>query len=201
VHEGSWEGKSITVAGPVLGAPYAVMVTEKLIALGAQAVLALGWCGSLQEEIKVGAIIVPSRAVSGDGTSPHYLAAGVEPAPHPEFRRLLQTRLKAADISPCLGPVWTTDAFYRETPEQVRHYRNLGVYGVDLEMAALFALGQYRQVAVAGLLVVSDELAGLTWQPGFKTQVFRQARDAAARVALAAAGAWQVPGSEFKVPG
>ena len=47
LHEGSWEGRSITVAGPVLGAPYAVMVLERLIALGAKVMLALGWCGSL----------------------------------------------------------------------------------------------------------------------------------------------------------
>jgi uridine phosphorylase len=187
VHEGSWEGQAVTVAGPVLGAPYAVMVTERLIALGAKVLLALGWCGSLQEDIRVGSMVVPTQAVSGDGTSPHYLPAGEQPAPHPELCRLLQTRLQATDIPCHCGPVWTTDGFYRETPGQVRHYQAQGVLGVDLEMAALFAVGQYRQVAVAGLLVVSDELAGLTWRPGFKTQAFRRARGEAARVALSAA--------------
>jgi len=44
-------------------------------------------------------------------------------------------------------------------------------------------------VAVAGLLVVSDELAGLTWRPGFSSPAFRRARSAAARAALAAAAA------------
>ncbi|MBI4796045.1 MAG: nucleoside phosphorylase [Deltaproteobacteria bacterium] len=189
VHEGSWEGKGITVAGPVLGAPYAVMVLERLIALGARVVLALGWCGSLQKNIKVGSLVVPTAAVSGDGTSRHYLPGHLQPAPDPGLSRLLQSHLPDTDIPRHFGPVWTTDAFYRETPEQVRHYQAQGVVGVDLELAALFAVGQYRQVAVAGLLVVSDELADLTWRPGFRSPAFRQGRREATRAVLAAAAA------------
>jgi len=189
IHEGSWNGQGITVAGPVLGAPYAVMVLERLIALGAKVVLALGWCGSLQENIKVGSIVIPTAAVSGDGTSPHYWPGPGQPVPHPGLCRLVQTQVQATDIPRHCGPIWTTDAFYRETGEQVRHYQAQGIFGVDLELAALFAVGQYRQVAVAGLLVVSDELAGLSWRSGFSSPAFRRARSAAARAALAAVAA------------
>jgi len=184
VHDGSWKGHGLAVAGPVLGAPYAVMVLERLIALGAKVVLALGWCGSLQNQITVGSLVVPTAAVAGDGTSRHYLAGGTQPVPHPGLCRLLQDRLQATAIPRHYGPIWTTDAFYRETPEQVRHYQSRGVLGVDLELAALFAVGQYRQVAVAGLLVVSDELGDLTWRPDFRSPVFRQSRREAARVVL-----------------
>jgi len=190
VHEGIWEGQGIAVAGPALGAPYAVMVLERLIALGARVILALGWCGSLQHHVKVGSLVIPTAAVSGDGTSPHYLPKGTQPAaPHPELTRLLQEQLQDSEIPRHCGPVWTTDAFYRETPEQVRHYQAQGVLGVDLELAALFAVGRYRQAAVAGLLAVSDELADLTWRPGFRTPAFKQARREAARAMLAAAAA------------
>jgi uridine phosphorylase len=192
VHEGSWEGKGITVAGPVLGAPYAVMVLERLIALGAKVVLALGWCGSLQNQVKVGSLVIPTAAVSGDGTSRHYLPGQTQPAPHPDLIRLLQAQLQDPDIPRHCGPVWTTDAFYRETPEQVRHYQEQGVLGVELEMAALFAVGQYRQMAVAGLLVVSDELADLTWRPGFKSPAFRQGRREATRAVLNAVAAAEI---------
>ncbi len=195
VHEGSWGGKGITVAGPALGAPYAVMVLERLIALGAKVVLALGWCGSLQNHIKVGSLVIPTAAVSGDGTSRHYLPTNMQPAPHPGLCRLLQSQLQAADLPRHFGPIWTTDAFYRETPEQVRHYQAQGVLGVDLELAALFAVGQYRQVAVAGLLVVADELADLAWRPGFRSPAFRQGRRDAARVVLDAAAAAEEMGS------
>lgn len=184
VHEGSWEGKDLTVVGPALGAPYAVMILERLIALGAKAVLALGWCGSLQRRVQVGSVVVPTAAVAGDGTSPHYLAGERQPAPDAGLCRLLQTRLEAATIPWHTGAIWTTDAFYRETVAQVSQHQAQGVLGVDLELAALFAVGQFRQVAVAGLLVVSDELAELTWRPGFHTPAFKQGRREATRAVL-----------------
>ena len=43
---------------------------------------------------------------------------------------------------------------------------------------------------VAGLLVVSDELASLSWNPGYRSARFRQAREQAARLILAAAAQW-----------
>ncbi|MEW6660133.1 MAG: nucleoside phosphorylase [Thermodesulfobacteriota bacterium] len=189
LHEGSWAGKSITVAGPALGAPYAVMVLERLIALGAKTVLALGWCGSLQSQVKVGSLVLPTAAVSGDGTSPHYLPGHLQPSPQPGLCQRLQHQLEGAEIPWHAGPIWTTDAFYRETVEQVSRHQSQGVLGVDLEVAALFAVGQFRQVAVAGLLVVSDELAELAWRPGFSTPAFRQGRRVATRVVLEAAAA------------
>jgi hypothetical protein len=43
----------------------------------------------------------------------------------------------------------------------------------------------------AGLLVVSDELATLQWQPGYRSERFRRARERAARLVLAAAAQWE----------
>jgi purine-nucleoside phosphorylase len=89
------------------------------------------------------------------------------------------------------GPVWSTDGFYRETAPLVQAYQAQGVLGVDMEMAALFTVGRFRQVPVAGLLVVSDELATLRWNPGYRSEPFRRARDQAARLVLAAAAEWE----------
>ncbi len=58
-------------------------------------------------------------------------------------------------------------------------------------MSALFAVGRFRQVPVAGLLVVSDELATLSWQPGYRSEGFRQAREQAARLVLDVAAQWE----------
>jgi len=184
---GRWEGRDLTIVAPAMGAPYAAMVLEKLIVLGARLVLVLGWCGSLQKDLTLGTLILPSRAVPGDGTSRHYATTNDDPAPDPKLQDILKRGLEAAAAPWRCGPIWTTDAFYRETVSQVRHYQGRGVLGVDLELAALFSIGQYRQVPVAALLVVADELAGLTWRPGHRTPGFRQARDLAARLVLAAA--------------
>jgi hypothetical protein len=60
-----------------------------------------------------------------------------------------------------------------------------------MELAALLAVARYRGIALAGLLVVSDELADLTWRPGWRTGRFRRARDEAARLILDAAADWE----------
>jgi len=176
--------------GPALGAPYAVMVLEKLIALGARMVLALGWCGSLQSHLVIGDLVLPTATVSTEGTSRHYPLVGQAPDPDPDLVRILQNLLKSTKDRWQEGAVWSTDGFYRETVDLVRHYQAQGVLGVDMEMAALFTLGRFRRVPVAGLLVVSDELASLQWKPGYRSERFRRARDRAARLALATMARW-----------
>lgn len=190
VREGHWENRTITLMAPALGAPYAVMVLEKLIALGARMVLALGWCGSLQPHLAIGDLVLPTTTVSTEGTSRHYPLDGQPPDPDPGLARILQNLLETTDASCQEGTVWSTDGFYRETVELVQHYQAQGVLGVDMEMAALFTLGRFRRVPVAGLLVVSDELATLHWNPGYRSERFRRARDQAARLVLAAAAQW-----------
>ncbi|MEE4240276.1 MAG: hypothetical protein V2I36_02345, partial [Desulfopila sp.] len=60
------------VAGPALGAPAAALVMEKLIVLGAQRIILMGWCGAVDPSCSIGDIIVPDRAVVGEGTSKYY---------------------------------------------------------------------------------------------------------------------------------
>jgi uridine phosphorylase len=170
------------------------MVLEKLIALGAKAVVVVGWCGSLSPQVRLGSLVLPVMAVGGDGTSPHYCLDDRDLDPHVGLCHSLEHILSedlGAGVPWQAGTVWTTDAFYRETADAVRHYQGQGVLAVDLEMAALFAVGRFRGVAVAGLLAVSDELFTLTWQPGQRSGRFTKAREFAARAALAALTAWK----------
>ena len=164
---------------------------EKLMVLGARMVLALGWCGSLQPGLSIGDLVLPTTTVSTEGTSRHYPLNGAPPDPDPGLYGILRGLLSSSDHPWQEGPVWSTDGFYRETVPQVAAYQAQGVLGVDMEMAALFTVGRFRQVPVAGLLVVSDELATLQWNPGYRSERFRRARDQAARLVLAAAAQWE----------
>ncbi len=190
--QGSWGGRPITVVAPALGAPFAVLMLEKLIVLGARMVLSFGWCGSLLEGVQIGACVLPDAAVPGDGTSRHYApAAETRLRPDPGLYGDLASRLAKAEIPWHAGPIWTTDAFYRETVDFVRHCQAEGILAVEMELAALFAAGHFRRVPVAGLLVVSDELFTLSWLSGFRSPQFHQAREVAARLILDAAAAWE----------
>ncbi|MBW2470382.1 MAG: hypothetical protein JRE62_13865, partial [Deltaproteobacteria bacterium] len=62
----------ISLCGPLVGAPYAVMVIENLIAWGAETLFFLGWCGSISQQVKIGDIVMATSALIDEGTSRHY---------------------------------------------------------------------------------------------------------------------------------
>ena len=80
------------------------------------------------------------------------------------------------------GRIWTTDAVYRETPEKVGNFQQQGILAVEMEVSALFSVAQFRQVELGAILVVSDELSSLKWQPGFKDKRFVAGRQTACRM-------------------
>lgn len=173
---------SIALAGPLIGAPYAVLVLEKLIALGAQKILFFGWCGSIRADVKIGDIILVRKALSEEGTSKLYPIEGDSFEPAPGMVATIKEALVAHNVSFHQGGVWSTDAPYQETDEKVRNFQKRGVLGVEMEMSALFAVGRFRNVEVGGLLVVSDELHDFTWKRGFPRPEFKKARRVAADV-------------------
>ena len=181
------DGYPFSVIASPMGAPMAVMLLEQLIALGARRLLYLGFCGALAPSYRIGNLFLPTHAVREEGTSYHYLPAEVLPYASPHIQTLLYTQAQRLQLPVRQGPIWTTDAPYRETPHKIRQLQEAGVRAVDMEMAALFAVAQYRGCEVGALLVVSDECYHPTWKPGFGVPRLRQACDEAVTVAVAAA--------------
>ncbi len=175
---------SVTLAGPFIGAPHAVMGMEKLIAMGARRILVLGWCGSLQPFLKIGDLVIPTHAVSEEGTSQHYPTASKNPASDSALNRTLETALKEKKTPFTKGPIWTTDAIYRETPEKVTAYQQQNILAVEMEISALLTVSSFRSVQLAALLVVSDELFELKWNPGFSNSRLKNSSRAAAELLL-----------------
>ncbi|WP_373498813.1 nucleoside phosphorylase [Desulfococcus sp.] len=172
-----------SIVGPVVGAPYAVMVMEPLIAWGAREIVFMGWCGAISPQAEIGDVIVPTGAIIDEGTSPGYGAAALAVAhPAPALRRRITSALSARVMAFHEGPVWSTDAIYRETPEKVARFQARNALAVEMEASALFTVGRFRGVQVGAVLVVSDELTTFSWKPGFKDDRFRQSRGAVIEV-------------------
>jgi uridine phosphorylase len=172
-----------SLSGPLIGAPYAAMVLETLIAWGVRKILFLGWCGSISEKAKIGDIIVPTSAVIDEGTSGHYKVDDNRISFPSE---LMVAKLRAELDQKCFtyhhGPVWSTDAIYRETRDKVENYQRQNVIGVEMEVSALFTVAKFRKVDLGAMVIVSDELASFKWRPGFKMNEFKQGRKAACTV-------------------
>lgn len=151
----------------------AVSVAEKGIACGSKRLWLFGCCGSLSDGLRIGDFLIPEGGLSEEGTSSHYPLPGAQGFPSdPSMREALRRALEARGYRFKQGPVWTTDAPYRETRGKVIRYAEEGVLGVEMEYTALSRLAAYRGVPFAALLLVSDELFSLKWNPGFLNSSF-----------------------------
>ncbi len=160
------------VCGPSIGAPMAVMVLEKLIALGVKKVIVFGCCGSLTRQLDVGNVLLPTWAISEEGVSGHY-PLQERPISDGSLREDLVQFLVKQGQTTCQGPIWTTDAPYRETVEKVSKHKALGAMAVDMEFSALIAVAAFRKIKIAALMVVSDLLTSEGWKPGFQSKLFK----------------------------
>ncbi len=156
-------------AGPSVGAPMAVITMEKLIALGCKKLVAMAWCGALIPELKVGDIFLPTWGESEEGVSGHYPVAAKAQA-----QSSLLTKLQDHFPTAKQGPIWTTDAPYRELPSKIKQFANEGIKAVDMEFSALSTVAAFRNIEFAAIMLVSDELYHETWQAGYTGKKFKK---------------------------
>jgi uridine phosphorylase len=177
------EVECFSMTGPFVGAPYAVMILETLIAWGARKIIVFGFCGAVSPDVKIGEIVIPTGSIIDEGTSKQYAKDECDEA-YPSTQLVKQTKaeLEKSNLTFHEGTIWSTDAIFRETREKVEFYQRKGILAVEMETSALFTVGSFRKVDVSALLVVSDELSSLTWRPGFKLPLFKKSRETACEV-------------------
>ncbi len=147
------------------GAPALAAALEELIAFGVKRFISVGVAGGLQPDLQSGDIVVCNAALRDEGTSFHYLPPTRMVEADPTLIQQLCAALASREIIHTLGASWTTDAPYRETRREVEAHHAEGLKAVDMEAAALFAVGQRLGTATAAVLVIGDRLADLTWRP------------------------------------
>lgn len=147
-----------------MGCPSVDLIVTELIALGAQVMVRVGTCGSLQPHIQTGDIIAATAAVRDEGTTRHYLPPEVPALPSFDLVRAMiaagaKSTLAGLGVNVHFGPVHTKDSLYaREMgfgPLKKQHveYQELltkaGVVASEMECAQLFVLGTLGPLAEA----------------------------------------------------
>ncbi len=165
-----FKGRSIYVSEGVgviylhgIGAPYAGVFMDELIAAGVTSFISMGTAGGLQEE----GVFVCTKAIRDEGTSRHYLKQSKYAYPSIKLTKELESTMSKENISFRRGVSWTIDAPFRETKVEVKKYKKEGVVTVEMEAAALFAIAKYRCVDIASVFVVSDVMGETKWTPQF----------------------------------
>jgi len=156
-YTGTWKGESITVSTHGMGGPGAAIVFEELIELGARVLIRLGTTGAIKKEVKVGDYVIPSAAhYYHGGFLQEYFGDGcVSASPHYEVLSALVEEARKRGVKFWVSPVWSSDAFYGETPELYSKWASVGAVSVEMECAALFILSLMRGVKAGAILFVN----------------------------------------------
>jgi DeoD family purine-nucleoside phosphorylase len=184
-YTGEFEGAPVSVQATGMGCPSAAIVMEELVQLGVKRFLRVGTCGGLQEDLRLGDLIVAVSAVAADGTPANYV--GGEPhAPTANWELVHAAVHAAKELEQPLrvGAIASSDTFYDPDPERHRRWSERGVLGVEMEAAVLFTIGALRGVRAGCLLTVSDIVIGAEFTR-ISDEELRSAVDRMTRVALA----------------
>lgn len=165
VYEVTYGGKRFSFFMAFVGEPNCVANYEEIMVLGSKRLILFGNCGVLDKNIEDCGIIIPTSAIRDEGCSYHYAPPSdtikVNKKYIPEFKKILDER----GYGYTEGATWTTDAFYRETPDKVRRRREQGAICVDMECAGMQALCDFRGAEFFQFFYAADNLDHTEWQP------------------------------------
>jgi len=152
------DGIRCGIIARTIGGPYAVLIAEQLHALGVHTIVGLTSAGRVARDLAVPGLVVASSAIRDEGTSYHYLPPASEVACPSVLLPQIAKELSKCGLPVSVGKVWTTDAPYRETHEQLERWAGAGALAVEMQAASLFAFGQARNADVVVVAVVSNSV-------------------------------------------
>ncbi len=165
--------RRVVIAGPLIGAPGAVLAAEHFLKSGAAFVFMIGVAGGISGkngDVRLGDLVFPRGALSEEGTSALFSRDALSEEEASGFQLSLERTIEAELSMGCCrrGKVWTTDAPSRQSPEKVERFASEGAVLVDMEYSALLTLSRVYGTGLAACFVVSDLVTG-TRQKGFNS--------------------------------
>lgn len=148
----------ITIINFGMGSANAATIMDLLSAVEPKAVLFLGKCGAIKEELVVGDFVLPIAAIRGEGTSNDYFPSEVPALPAFSLQRAVSTTIRDFQKDYYTGTVYTTNRRVWEHDDSFKAYlRKIRAMAIDMESATLFSVGFANSIPTGALLLVSDQ--------------------------------------------
>src|SRR5919106_3082594 len=157
------------------------MTTEILCAAGAESLIRIGSCGSLQEQVKIGDLVIVTGAIRGEGTTSYYVPKNFSAVSHPDIVSALKEAAESVGVRYHLGWIFTTDALFQETPELIQQLNGQQISAIDMVTSTFLTIAQLRHKKAGAVLAVSDEC--LCGKFGFRDPLYLGAEEKMVQVA------------------
>lgn len=150
--------ENILLISPTTGAAGSAVDMELLIASGINKIVAFGTCGAMDRTIAKNTIIIADSAFREEGVSYHYLPPSDEITQDDNSIKIMKKIFSKHKVPFLNDKVWTTDAVYRETTGKFKTMKDNGCIAVDMELASLIAVAQFRNINFASFLITDDNI-------------------------------------------
>lgn len=170
-----FKGTNIGIFKTTVGAPITSGLMEEVNYIhSCNKFVMFGTCGGLDKNIPASSLIVPTHAYRDEGVSYHYM----EPSDYIEINNssIVAKILKDMNIEFVEGKTWTTDAFFRETEEEMALRRQEGCIAVEMEISACQAVANYREIEFYTFLYRADNLDSEKWDRGVTSNMPKDER-------------------------
>ncbi|NHI94557.1 MAG: hypothetical protein EAX96_18850 [Candidatus Lokiarchaeota archaeon] len=159
VYTGKYNYKEISIISSGIGCPATSLKLEALRDMQIKAIVRFDLCGSLTNDVEIGDIVIANRAICGDGTSPHYWNFEKEKIIdcNEELFKKFTKILDENEVKYHVGPVWTTDALFKETPELIQRALNKSGIAIDMETSIIYTYGKLYEIPSISIMIVSDQ--------------------------------------------
>jgi uridine phosphorylase len=149
----------IGIVGGTVGAPFAVLVAEELFASGCEALVSISSAGMIAADTTPPFFVLIDRALRDEGTSYHYAAAERYATADPALTNAVARALSGTVTPLVRGASWTTDAPFRESASLIAARRAEGIISVEMEAAALLAMGRALGKPITCVAHVTNTMA------------------------------------------
>lgn len=182
MYTGSYSGIKLTAINGGRFSADTAITSEVMCNAQIQNIIRIGTCGALDENIKVGDLVVVDSIIRGDGVTPYYVDSNFKTAADKKIADTLEQAAKDSGVNVHRGCVWTTDALLRETREIVEAKRKEGAIAADMVSSALLTIAQLNKVRAGAILAVSDNV--ITGEMGFMNPLYYMAETKLIEIAL-----------------
>jgi purine-nucleoside phosphorylase len=164
---GTWRGQPVSVQGSGMGQPtLAIYANELFGEYDVQAIIRVGSCGALVENVGVRDLVIASGACT-DSSMNRVRFEGLDYAPVADFG-LLRAAYDSAtrggegdEAGVHVGLIFSSDSFYNPRPELLSRMVEYGVLAVEMEASALYTLAaKYGRRALAICTVADHVVTG-----------------------------------------
>jgi uridine phosphorylase len=185
VYTGTVDSTPMTAVSTGIGGPQVAMGIEELAHMGADTFIRVGSCGTLQDSVDVGDVIIPTGVFRGGATADRYLPPAFPAAPNWQMLNALVDAAEVLGIKAHVGVGWAGDAFYAPMdPALLAKLKQAGVLSLEMESDTLFVISNFRGWR-AGAIFASDGSAQEI-KPAWGETAFRRGEEQEIRIAIEA---------------